>query len=61
MLVGRCSWELSDRELQRKTKKSQSPTAATCPGFAVEAELRDLLVFPYPGSFISNVFSATLH
>jgi hypothetical protein len=28
MLVGRCSRELSDRKLQRKIKKSQTPTAA---------------------------------
>ncbi len=28
MLVGRCSWELSDRKLHRKIKKSQTPTVA---------------------------------
>jgi hypothetical protein len=28
MLVGRCSWELSGRKLQRKIKKSQTPSAA---------------------------------
>jgi hypothetical protein len=28
MLVGRCSWELSDRKLQRKIKKSQTPSEA---------------------------------
>ena len=28
MLVGRCFWELSDRKLQRKIKKSQPPTGA---------------------------------
>ena len=28
MLVGRCFWELSDRKLQRKIKKSQPPSEA---------------------------------
>jgi hypothetical protein len=28
MLVGRCSWELSGRKLQRKIKKSQTPSEA---------------------------------
>jgi hypothetical protein len=44
MLVGRCSWELSGRKLQRKIKKSQlraKRSGGTC------------CFFPYSDSFIS--------
>src|ERR1700693_2200295 len=37
MLVGRCSWELSGRKLQRNIKNSQTPS---------KAEWRDPLFFP---------------
>src|ERR1700733_14322381 len=36
MLVGRCFWELSDRKLHRKIKKSQPPSEADLSRHAVE-------------------------
>jgi hypothetical protein len=48
MLVCRCSWGLSGRKLQRKIKKSQTPTVA---------EWTDLLFFPPTSSPSSVTFS----
>jgi hypothetical protein len=39
MFVGRCFWGLFDRKLQRKIKKSQTPSAAE--GSAVPRTLRE--------------------
>jgi hypothetical protein len=54
MLVGRCYWKLSGRKLHRKIKTSQTPTVAKRSG-------GNCGFSPNSDSFISNVFSATLH
>jgi hypothetical protein len=70
MLVGRCSWELSGRKLQRKIQKSQTPSVPegsavprTSPANAKYYAQTKLSSRPERGGFactsLNEIFSST--